>query len=612
MELSTKTVPRIFFYILVSISSINLLSSAFGDGNSVQSSEIVPSSCPPKCFNLKNCNLSICRLCRVNCVSKKCLYDRLTKKKGMSEDRKIAKSSANVEISTAQCASFCKDSAPNIFCEIEKCKGCSFCTKLSCSIVQFKDVTQWKFRKNDSYWYKWKHSGKPYANEGAPLFVDLNDDGILDYFNSMHGHGLLKGEKYADRMELAVSLPIENSNNEDNGISTRLQEVSHRIITEDKTFPSIDTHGQNILDLDNDGVLDILISSGGFKGASVTTNVESTTARDNFLFWGKLSVDKDTGEKLTTFHGGRDAAVNANVHMRMGRGRINYVFDANGDGLIDIFSFHDRPSSNLLKPGVLLINQGNRTWKEDPSMSEYTRSMILTDADGDGIAEEILLSRGFCYPQREGPGTDPNYPDLGPFPHDVIEFCKTRPVGSIAVYKWSKSQNKMIEISPKYTDALPYTKLQPACCKHGYDSTANNCHIRSIVSGYLDNDKIVDHVYLYKSKMVFYFSTERPKNTLPIFPQHSSKEIYFPSHCISALTIRLIDFNNDGKQELFVTCERNGVYLLYSQGKSKKDFKINNNDCNEHGALYPLGNMEESSFTQQDLKDSCKQNSKKW
>ena len=56
----------------------------------------------------------------------------------------------------------------------------------------------------------------------------------------------------------------------------------------------------------------------------------------------------------------------------------------------------DRTVTNLVAPGVLLINLGNRKWKADTTMSEYTRAMLLTDADGDGIAQEILLSRGFC------------------------------------------------------------------------------------------------------------------------------------------------------------------------------------------------------------------------
>ena len=111
-----------------------------------------------------------------------------------------------------------------------------------------------------------------------------------------------------------------------------------------------------------------------------------------------------------TYHSqflGRDTASVAGIHMRNGRGRVNYILDVNGDGLLDIFCIHDRPVSNVIAPGVLLINQGNRTWIEDPNMSEYTRSMMVTDADGDGYAQEIVLSRGFCFPQRDGPGSDP-------------------------------------------------------------------------------------------------------------------------------------------------------------------------------------------------------------
>ena len=69
--------------------------------------------------------------------------------------------------------------------------------------------------------------------------------------------------------------------------------------------------------------------------------------------------------------------------MRYGRGRINYMLDVNGDGLIDIFCIQDRHVTDTFALCIMLINQGNRTWREDRKMTEYTRSMMLTDADRD-------------------------------------------------------------------------------------------------------------------------------------------------------------------------------------------------------------------------------------
>jgi len=125
----------------------------------------------------------------------------------------------------------------------------------------------------------------------------------------------------------------------------------------------------------------------------------------------------ESGEKITIFRGGREVAKAAGIHMRYGRGRINYMLDVNGDGLIDIFCIQDRHVTDTVAPGIMLINQGNRTWREDRKMTEYTRSMMLTDADGDGIAQEIILSRGFCFPQRDGPFLSDT----------LLSFCKTRP-----------------------------------------------------------------------------------------------------------------------------------------------------------------------------------------
>ena len=84
--------------------------------------------------------------------------------------------------------------------------------------------------------------------------------------------------------------------------------------------------------------------------------------------------DEVTGETVTYFRGGRDAARRAGVDFAHRRGRIHYVLDVNGDGLLDLFLLADRRQNDDVAPGVLLINQGNRTWKADNSMSEYARS----------------------------------------------------------------------------------------------------------------------------------------------------------------------------------------------------------------------------------------------
>lgn len=162
----------------------------------------------------------------------------------------------------------------------------------------------------------------------------------------------------------------------------------------------------------------------------------------------------------------------------------------NGDGLIDIFAVQSRRKDNTIAPGVLLINQGDRTWKPDTSMMEYATSMTVTDADGDGVANEVMISRGFCFPQRSTSGIDKDYEQLGTFNDEVKDFCKTRPVGTTAIYKWNDSKKKMVEISPNYFNVSSDSDKQPPCCPHGLHDGSQGCSATSIATADLDGDKL--------------------------------------------------------------------------------------------------------------------------
>lgn len=511
------------------------------------------------------------------------------------------------------CASICSEDR----CSLKKCKGCEFCATPgdACPLNTFIDVTSELFPKNENYWYKWTHSGRPYTHEGAPLFVDLNNDGRLDYFSSMHGHPL---NTFEERMELGESVPTNFTKdgiiNQSNSTMQRLRPISERIIIEDPiSFRSIDPHGQNIVDLDGDGILDILISSGGDQGSrdkEIHPKNEDSIQdidvewKDNFLLWGEQGTDALTGEPVTLFRGGRVAAHMAGVNMRDGRGRVNYLIDVNGDGLLDIFCLQDRRISNELAPGVLLINQGNRTWKEDPTMSEYTRSMMLTDADGDGFAQEIVISRSFCFPARQGPDFDRNYHDLGPFSQNINNFCSTRPVGSIAIYKFSHETNQMNEISTKYSSFGADNNMQSPCCPHGANNGSNDCHVISMASADFDGDLLADHVHLFESKMVLYFSSERTKGQLQGATESTGNEIKLPEHCGAGLSVRIVDLNNDGVEEIIVMCKVVSTILVYTRGESKSDWVLDNG-CNDYGSMGALNNATLAGFTEQDYSEVC-------
>jgi len=567
----------IFYIIYIYFVSVISALSTFDNGVWNESLEFL---CPSSCMNSStSCDDARCSNCEFTC--------------------------GGFCLASLQCESWCRKDN----CGFNDCADCLFCSEdanlqSKCPIVRYTDVTHQKLPITDSYWYQLKHSGLPYSHESSPVFVDLNNDGVPDFFNSMHAHPI--DENKFDRMELGESVPY---NFDKDGVllpddligmnEYRYRSASSRIVINDLRARDMDPHGQNVIDLDGDGILDIIISSGGARGAALSE--KRAKALDNLLFWGEEGLDEVTGEKVTIFRGGRDTARKAGVHMRNGRGRINYMLDVNGDGLIDIFNLQDRRASNEITPGVLLINQGNRTWKQDPNMSEYARTMILTDVDGDGLAQELVLNRGFCYPQRDGPGVDPKNPDLGEFPEDLVEFCKSRPVGTTAVYKFNDASQQMEEISRTYSNFGPETDKQPPCCPHGTFTAGNNCHARSIVSGDLDGDLLADHIVLYETKMLFYFSTDSPESSLLYNPSRVGHEIIVPC---SAESVRLIDFDNDGTEEILVMCKQQATFLLYTQVGNGREWTLDNG-CNSLNAMGALVDESLVSYSEEEMDKVC-------
>ncbi len=269
--------------------------------------------------------------------------------------------------------------------------------------------------------------------------------------------------------------------------------------------------------------------------------------------------------------------------------------DVNGDGLLDIFFMNERRRDNTLAPGSLYINQGNRTWRHDTSMTEFTDVMILTDADGDSLAEEVMIIRGYCFPERHDPES---------FPDDIKEFCSTRPVGSTAIYKFNQLTQRMEEISPKYKHIEADESMQPQCCPHGTPHGYKyGCTASSITSDDLDGDGKTDHIVLYARRMEFFFSSDRPTGELPVEKKYVGLTIDFPESCTMAYSIRLVDINNTGKQNILVICQNLASFLVYSQGRGKYSWELQKN-CNDNGSL---GDIVFPSFnvTSDDLIDSC-------
>ena len=230
--------------------------------------------------------------------------------------------------------------------------------------------------------------------------------------------------------------------------------------------------------------------------------------------------------------------------------------------------------------------------------------MILTDADGDGFAQEIVLSRGFCYPQRQGPESDPENKIYGPFSYQVNNFCSTRPVGSIAVFKYNKNSEKMVEISPKYKNVSSKENKQPACCPHGSESTTNDCHVKSMASADFDGDRLADQLMLYSSKMTFYFSKDRKKGILPTSSEQIGQVIHFPFYCGGAEGVRVVDLDNDGIEEILVMCRITSTFLVYTRGKNHRQWTLNNG-CNNSYGTGDLSDRKRATFSFAQFQGFC-------
>lgn len=176
-------------------------------------------------------------------------------------------------------------------------------------------------------------------------------------------------------------------------------------------------------------------------------------------------------------------------------------------------------------------------------MMEYATSMTVTDADGDGVANEVMISRGFCFPQRSTPDIDEDYKELGTFNNEVKDFCKTRPVGTTAIYKWNDSKKKMVEISPNYFNVSSDSDKQPPCCPHGLHDGSKGCSATSIATADLDGDKLADQVFLYWNRLDFYFSSDRASGQLPIAGK-SGLSLELPAYCGGGESVRILDLNN--------------------------------------------------------------------
>jgi len=287
----------------------------------------------------------------------------------------------------------------------------------------------------------------------------------------------------------------------------------------------MDTHGTAILDIDRDGVLDIYMASGGGEG------MVGGDAKNAVLLWGHKSDGP-----VPKFMGGRDVAEFANLHNKDSRGRMNYFADVNGDGLLDIFYQNEPRADELHVPGYLMINKGDRTFEQHPHTGEYSGTMVLTDADGDGNADEFIVQRRDCGPKECTYNLDKECFKLKNINASWYEFCTEHPEGSVAVYKWNYEKSFLEMISPKVKS----------------DTIGADGHAFSMQTGDFDNDQKADLAVLMSDSIKFYYSSERAPGELPI--GDASETLSWNEDDCFADSFRVADLDNDGGHEILVLC----------------------------------------------------------
>eukprot|EP00927_Polykrikos_kofoidii_P053787 TRINITY_DN4833_c0_g2_i1.p1 TRINITY_DN4833_c0_g2~~TRINITY_DN4833_c0_g2_i1.p1 ORF type:complete len:692 (-),score=80.15 TRINITY_DN4833_c0_g2_i1:601-2484(-) len=390
----------------------------------------------------------------------------------------------------------------------------------------FTDVSKAAF---PAEWYMWNHVGFPRRYAGTPVFPDFNGDGVPDFF--YHNH-------YRSSPEFDWDLGISFGNNtiasgrafwassgQDVFESTEREGI-------EQTFIPPDTHGTAILDIDRDGMLDMYISTGGGMGMA------SGPQKNAMMFWGE-KANNTLQQKL---RGGRDVAAACDVHNEDSRGRFTYFADFDDDGLLDLVFSNAVRVDGANKFGYAMMNKGARRFEKHQELQEYISTMVLTDADGDGHARELVIQRARCLPM-EGTG---GVPAANPS-RKRLQFCEKRPEGSTVVYSYNSTSRKFEQMSREFTRSTRGDR--PAA--------------RSMQTGDFDGDLKADLLVLFPFSISFYLSGSRSAGKLPV-GRPTFNLTWNESDC-NARALRVADFDMDGREELLVMCARHGTHMLYER-----------------------------------------------
>ena len=251
------------------------------------------------------------------------------------------------------------------------------------------------------------------------IFPDFDGDGTLDFMTNNHGHDF--------GMPVCAEFGL-------GGNPTSLDSTScawNRTDDPEGGY-QYDDHSTAVLDIDNDGHLDLYMNAGGGSGVGVGTHIGSS------LYWGEPAPSGS----IWAASGGVEAAVSAGLDGGLiGRGSNQYWADFNGDGLLDVCLINKARKDAIDGAySKIFYNNGNRTFTEDPVFAEYVSAAILGSSTGvlHGGGTDFIVIRGKCLWPRL---------NVSEFSTERIAFCAARPQNSWAVYRFSKVTQSMEMVS---------------------------------------------------------------------------------------------------------------------------------------------------------------------